>query len=239
MQSGYRCDAGAQRAAHRGLVLRTHAGLLLLPQHSRHSIPLHSCAAVWNHMCHLCHLGAHHLPSDCAWWDCRQKQAGLSCESHACIMRRQLRNRPAVSSSCLDLMCITQQGNAASLWHKDIHWMCTECIVLQMCQLSVWSTRQGWFLSLVLICSSNEAYDLCIKHWHCIRMWIDSPNAKKKSLLPCVVLSSGLQVNFDAPCRTTNYPREIPELPWYRHTPAQMVMAGWFRFSSTTRKLTS
>ncbi len=34
------------------------------------------------------------------------------------------------------------------------------------------------------------------------------------------------QVNFDAPCRTTNYPRQVPELPWYRHTPAQMVMAG-------------
>ena len=172
MQSGCRCDAGAQRAAHSGPVLRTHAGLLLLPQHSRHSIPLHSCAALWNHMCHLCHLGTHHLPSDCAGWDCWQEQAGLSCESHACIMSCQLRSMPAVSSSCLDLMCITRQG-------KDIHWACTECIVLQICQLSVWSTRQGWCLSLVLICSSNETYDLRIKQWHCIRMWIHSPNARK------------------------------------------------------------
>ncbi|DBA96073.1 TPA: Transmembrane 9 superfamily member 2 [Trebouxia sp. C0004] len=40
------------------------------------------------------------------------------------------------------------------------------------------------------------------------------------------------QVNFDAPCRTTNYPREVPELPWYRHTPAQMVMAGFLPFSA-------
>lgn len=28
------------------------------------------------------------------------------------------------------------------------------------------------------------------------------------------------------------YPREIPELPWYRHTVPQMVMAGFLPFSA-------
>lgn len=38
--------------------------------------------------------------------------------------------------------------------------------------------------------------------------------------------ASALQVSFDAPCRTTKYPRKIPELPWYRQALPQMLMAG-------------
>ncbi|XP_027155558.1 transmembrane 9 superfamily member 3-like [Coffea eugenioides] len=37
---------------------------------------------------------------------------------------------------------------------------------------------------------------------------------------------------FQAPCRTTKYPREIPELPWYRYTIPQMAMAGFLPFSA-------
>ena len=37
---------------------------------------------------------------------------------------------------------------------------------------------------------------------------------------------------FNAPCRTTKYPREIPALPWYRSTIPQMVMAGFLPFSA-------
>ncbi|CAD7700344.1 unnamed protein product [Ostreobium quekettii] len=37
---------------------------------------------------------------------------------------------------------------------------------------------------------------------------------------------------FHAPCRTTKYPREIPPLPWYRQTLAQMAMAGFLPFSA-------
>ncbi|CAI5472168.1 unnamed protein product [Closterium sp. Yama58-4] len=37
---------------------------------------------------------------------------------------------------------------------------------------------------------------------------------------------------FQAPCRTTKYPREIPVLPWYRHTVPQMAMAGFLPFSA-------
>merc|ERR1719424_877794 len=37
---------------------------------------------------------------------------------------------------------------------------------------------------------------------------------------------------FNAPCRTTKYPREIPQLPWYRSTVPQMVMAGFLPFSA-------
>ena len=28
------------------------------------------------------------------------------------------------------------------------------------------------------------------------------------------------------------YPREIPDLPWYRHTVPQMIMAGFLPFSA-------
>lgn len=37
---------------------------------------------------------------------------------------------------------------------------------------------------------------------------------------------------FHAPCRTNKYPREIPQLPWYRTTVPQMVMAGFLPFSA-------
>ncbi|GMI85518.1 hypothetical protein like AT5G37310 [Hibiscus trionum] len=37
---------------------------------------------------------------------------------------------------------------------------------------------------------------------------------------------------FQAPCRTTKYPREIPPLPWYRKTLPQMAMAGFLPFSA-------
>jgi len=37
---------------------------------------------------------------------------------------------------------------------------------------------------------------------------------------------------FQAPCRTTKYPREIPPLPWYRRTIPQMAMAGFLPFSA-------
>ena len=38
--------------------------------------------------------------------------------------------------------------------------------------------------------------------------------------------------DFSAPCRTNKYPREIPELPWYRLAVPQMVMAGFLPFSA-------
>jgi len=37
---------------------------------------------------------------------------------------------------------------------------------------------------------------------------------------------------FDAPCRTKNFPREIPPIPWYRSLPCQMVMSGFLPFSA-------
>ncbi|CAN6465660.1 unnamed protein product [Victoria cruziana] len=40
------------------------------------------------------------------------------------------------------------------------------------------------------------------------------------------------KAEFQAPVRTTKYPREIPPLPWYRGTPTQMVMAGFLPFSA-------
>jgi hypothetical protein len=40
------------------------------------------------------------------------------------------------------------------------------------------------------------------------------------------------RVEFQAPCCTTKYPREILPLPWYRGTVPQMEMAGFFPFSA-------
>lgn len=39
-------------------------------------------------------------------------------------------------------------------------------------------------------------------------------------------IPNALQGDFAAPVRTNKYPREIPELPWYRSAIPQMVMAG-------------
>ncbi|KAK6256534.1 hypothetical protein SCA6_017839 [Theobroma cacao] len=40
------------------------------------------------------------------------------------------------------------------------------------------------------------------------------------------------KAEFQAPCRTTKYPREIPPLPWYCKTLPQMAMAGFLPFSA-------
>ncbi|CAM6116820.1 unnamed protein product [Calypogeia fissa] len=40
------------------------------------------------------------------------------------------------------------------------------------------------------------------------------------------------KAEFQAPCRTTKYPREVPALPWYRRTLPQMAMAGFLPFSA-------
>ncbi|MCO5595409.1 hypothetical protein L7F22_049451 [Adiantum nelumboides] len=40
------------------------------------------------------------------------------------------------------------------------------------------------------------------------------------------------KAEFQAPCRTTKFPREIPQLPWYRGTIPQMAMAGFLPFSA-------
>jgi hypothetical protein len=37
---------------------------------------------------------------------------------------------------------------------------------------------------------------------------------------------------FEAPCRTTKVPRQIPEAPWFRQMPAQMFVAGFLPFSA-------
>jgi len=37
---------------------------------------------------------------------------------------------------------------------------------------------------------------------------------------------------FEAPCRTKNFPREIPPIPLYRRLPFQMLMAGFLPFSA-------
>lgn len=46
------------------------------------------------------------------------------------------------------------------------------------------------------------------------------------------IAGKNAQTEFNAPCRTTKYPREIPTLPWYRSAVPQMAMAGFLPFSA-------
>ncbi|KAI7835337.1 hypothetical protein COHA_010761 [Chlorella ohadii] len=46
------------------------------------------------------------------------------------------------------------------------------------------------------------------------------------------IMGKNTKAEFNAPCRTTKYPREIPPLPWYRQTLPQMLMAGFLPFSA-------
>jgi len=46
------------------------------------------------------------------------------------------------------------------------------------------------------------------------------------------IAGKNTKTEFYAPCRTNKYPREIPQLPWYRRTVPQMCMAGFLPFSA-------
>jgi len=43
--------------------------------------------------------------------------------------------------------------------------------------------------------------------------------------------------SFEAPCRTKNFPREIPPIPFYRSLPFQMIMSGFLPFSAIYTEL--
>ncbi|CAG9464657.1 unnamed protein product [Pedinophyceae sp. YPF-701] len=46
------------------------------------------------------------------------------------------------------------------------------------------------------------------------------------------IVGKNSRSTFAAPVRTNKYPRETPDLTWFRSTPAQMVMAGFLPFSA-------
>jgi len=46
------------------------------------------------------------------------------------------------------------------------------------------------------------------------------------------IAAKNSKAEFNAPCRTTKFPREVPPLPWYRTTIPQMAMAGFLPFSA-------
>jgi hypothetical protein len=54
--------------------------------------------------------------------------------------------------------------------------------------------------------------------------------------LPLCVLGGIAGKNYgsplNAPCRTNKIPRQIPDLPWYRHGFVQTIMAGFLPFSA-------
>lgn len=43
--------------------------------------------------------------------------------------------------------------------------------------------------------------------------------------------------NFQAPCRTRNIPRQIPQQPWYKHTAVHMAIGGFLPFSAISVEL--
>lgn len=59
--------------------------------------------------------------------------------------------------------------------------------------------------------------------------------------LPLLILGGiagkNSRVEFQVPCRTTKYPREIPQLPWCRGTVPQMAIAGFLPFSAIYMEL--
>ncbi|KAG1653817.1 hypothetical protein FOA52_001020 [Chlamydomonas sp. UWO 241] len=46
------------------------------------------------------------------------------------------------------------------------------------------------------------------------------------------IAAKNSKTEFNAPCRTTKLPRDVPPLPWYRSTVPQMMMAGFLPFSA-------
>lgn len=51
------------------------------------------------------------------------------------------------------------------------------------------------------------------------------------------VIGHRFRSDFQAPCSTKRFPREIPPLAWYRKTPCQMFLAGFFSFSAIVPEL--
>lgn len=43
--------------------------------------------------------------------------------------------------------------------------------------------------------------------------------------------------SFQAPCRTRNIPRQIPQQPWYKHTAVHMAIGGFLPFSAISVEL--
>lgn len=44
------------------------------------------------------------------------------------------------------------------------------------------------------------------------------------------IVGKNTSTDFDAPCRTKNIAREIPQQPWYRHTLCHVVFGGFLPF---------
>lgn len=45
------------------------------------------------------------------------------------------------------------------------------------------------------------------------------------------VFGKNVPSDFQAPCRTTKCPRDVPRLPWYKNIFPQMILAGFLPFS--------
>ncbi|KAG4198369.1 hypothetical protein ERO13_A05G081200v2 [Gossypium hirsutum] len=61
----------------------------------------------------------------------------------------------------------------------------------------------------------------------------------ERSVLLAGIMYAGylFRSEFQSPCATKRYPREIPPLPWYRDTPCQMFLGGFLPFSAIVLEL--
>eukprot|EP00775_Hariotina_reticulata_P013476 gene13476-13602_t len=141
-------------------------------------------------------------------------------------------NRGAMLSACVVLYALTAgiSGYVSGLWYKMMggrNWVSNVLLVsVLFCGplLAVFS-----FLNTIAwVQGSTQALPfgtICI----IIIIWA-------LVTFPLTVLGGIAGKNskeeFNAPCRTTKFPREVPPLPWYREAPAQMVMAGFLPFSA-------
>ncbi|KAG2259727.1 hypothetical protein Bca52824_079021 [Brassica carinata] len=85
--------------------------------------------------------------------------------------------------------------------------------------------RGALFTALVVIYALTSGIALLILQLHVIA--VTSP-----LLVLGGIAVKNSKAEFQAPCRTTKYPREIPPLPWYRSAVPQMAMAGFLPFSA-------
>jgi len=141
-------------------------------------------------------------------------------------------NRGAMLSACVVLYALTAgiSGYVSGVWYKMMggrQWVSNVLLVSMLfcgpllCVFSVLNT-------IAWIQGSTQALPfgtICI----IVVIWA-------LVTFPLTVLGGIAAKNskheYAAPCRTTKFPREIPPLPWFRQTPAQMTMAGFLPFSA-------
>eukprot|EP00877_Chromochloris_zofingiensis_P003452 jgi/Chrzof1/13107/Cz07g20050.t1 len=141
-------------------------------------------------------------------------------------------NRGAMLSACVVLYALTAgiAGYVSGIWYKMM------------------GGRQ--WVSNVLLCAALFCLPLlCVFSVLNTVAWIQGSTAALPFGTICIIIviwalvtfpltvlggiaGKNTKAEYNPPCRTTKFPREVPPLPWYRQTPSQMMMAGFLPFSA-------